>query len=434
MPDYAIPAREYAVVFGTAVLITFLAASAVRLLAVRIGAVTPIRDRDVHTLPTPRLGGLAVYLGFAGALLVASRLPLLHAAFSSSSQIVGVLIAGGAICLIGAVDDKIDLDPITKLAGQVLVAGVLVVFGVQWIQIWLPADGGTVVSLDQYQSVILTVLITLVLTNAMNFIDGLDGLLAGVAAISGLGLFIFSVHTLQLSADDISASQAPLLSAVLVGSCVGFLPHNFFPARIFMGDSGSMFVGLAMSATVVEVGGTVDPGRLGLRSTIALLSPLLVVLAVVLIPVLDFLLAVIRRTREGRHPFSADKRHLHHRMLALGHNHRQAVLVFYLWAFVLSSIAVALGFTAWQNVLWPAVAGVTVAVSATGWPWVRAKRLGRARRARVAAIPEHQAVARAQPAVSVITPNGSSTAPVPPGSAVPAAAFGANRGDPGAQQ
>ena len=248
MPDYAIPAREYAVVFGTAVLITFLAASAVRLLAVRIGALSPIRDRDGHTLPTPRLGGLAVYLGFAGALLVASRLPLLHAAFSSSSQIVGVLIAGGAICLIGAVDDKIDLDPITKLAGQVLVAGVLVVFGVQWIQIWLPADGGTVVSLDQYQSVILTVLITLVLTNAMNFIDGLDGLLAGVAAISGLGLFIFSVHTLQLSADDISASQAPLLSAVLVGSCVGFLPHNFFPARIFMGDSGSMFVGLAMSA------------------------------------------------------------------------------------------------------------------------------------------------------------------------------------------
>ena len=123
MPDYAIPAREYAVVFGTAVLITFLAASAVRLFAVRIGAVTPIRDRDVHTLPTPRLGGVAVYLGFAGALGVASQLPLLHAAFHSSSQIVGVLIAGGAICLIGAVDDKFDLDPIAKLAGQVLVAG-----------------------------------------------------------------------------------------------------------------------------------------------------------------------------------------------------------------------------------------------------------------------------------------------------------------------
>ena len=131
-------------------------------------------------------------------------------------------------------------------------------FGVQWIQLWLPADGGTVVSLDQYQSVILTVLITLVLTNAMNFIDGLDGLLAGVAAISGIGMFIFSVRTLELSADDISASQAPLMSAVLVGSCLGFLPHNFFPARIFMGDSGSMFIGLAMSAAITEVGGTVD--------------------------------------------------------------------------------------------------------------------------------------------------------------------------------
>jgi UDP-GlcNAc:undecaprenyl-phosphate GlcNAc-1-phosphate transferase len=204
---------------------------------------------------------------------------------------------------------------------------------------------------------------------------------------------------------------------------------------MFMGDSGSMFVGLAMSATVVEVGGTVDPGRLGLRSTIALLSPLLVVLAVVLIPVLDFLLAVIRRTREGRHPFSADKRHLHHRMLALGHNHRQAVLVFYLWAFVLSSIAVALGFTAWQNVLWPAVAGVTVAVLATGWPWVRAKRLGRARRAQaMAAIPAHQDAARADPALAATTPHGSAAASVPTGTAVPAVAFGAPRGDPGAQQ
>jgi UDP-GlcNAc:undecaprenyl-phosphate GlcNAc-1-phosphate transferase len=380
VPDYALPAREYAVVFGTAVLITFLAASAVRLFAVKIGAVTPIRDRDVHTLPTPRLGGVAVYLGFAGALGVAYQLPMLHAAFHSSSQIVGVLIAGGAICLIGAVDDKFDLDPIAKLAGQVLVAVILVLFGVQWIQLWLPADGGTVVSLDQYQSVILTVMITLVLINAMNFIDGLDGLLAGVAAISGIGLFIFSVRTLELSANDISASQAPLVSAVLVGSCLGFLPHNFFPARIFMGDSGSMFIGLAMSAAITEVGGTVDAGRLGLRSTVALLSPLLVALAVVLIPVLDFLLAVIRRTREGRHPFSADNRHLHHRMLAVGHHHRQAVLVFYLWALVLSAIAVALGFTAWQNVVWPALFGVLVATIATIWPWIRARRLRRARR------------------------------------------------------
>jgi UDP-GlcNAc:undecaprenyl-phosphate GlcNAc-1-phosphate transferase len=377
--EYAIPAREYAVVFGTAVLITFLAASVIRLFAVKIGAVTPIRDRDVHTLPTPRLGGVAVYLGFAGAMAVASRLPLLHAAFHSNAQIVGVMIAGAAICLVGAIDDKYDLDAVAKLAGQVLAAALLVVFGVQWIQMWLPADGGTVISLDQYQSVILTVLLTLVLTNAMNFIDGLDGLLAGVAAISGVGLFIFSARALEVSANDVSASQAPLISAVLVGSCIGFLPHNFFPARMFMGDSGSMFIGLAMSAAIVEVGGTVTPGTLGLRSTVALLSPLLVALAVVLIPLLDFLLAVIRRTREGRHPFSADKRHLHHRMLALGHNHRQAVLVFYLWAFVLSSIAVALGFTAWQRVLWPAVLGVLVAVAVTVWPWIRAGRLRRRR-------------------------------------------------------
>ena len=151
------------------------------------------------------------------------------------------------------------------------------------------------------------------------------------------------------------------------------------------------------------------------------------VLAVVLIPVLDFLLAVIRRTREGRHPFSADKRHLHHRMLALGHNHRQAVLVFYLWAFVLSSIAVALGFTAWQNVLWPAVAGVTVAVLATGWPWVRAKRLGRARRAQGwppsrRTRPQRAPIPRWPPPPRTGRPRRRCR----PGPAVPAVAFGAN--------
>jgi UDP-GlcNAc:undecaprenyl-phosphate GlcNAc-1-phosphate transferase len=324
------------------------------------------------------MGGIAVYLGVTVALLLAAQLPQLAQAFAASSQLLGVVVAGGVICLVGALDDRFDLDAVTKLAAQVLAAAILVFFGVQWILMWLPTGAGvhgTTVSLDRMQSTLVTVMITLILVNAMNFIDGLDGLLAGVAAISGIGLFVFSAHVLQASANDSAASQAPLLAAALVGACIGFLPHNFFPARIFMGDAGSMFIGLTMAAGIVGVTGTVSPSTYGARTTVAALAPVIVALAVVFIPALDFLLAVLRRTKERRHPFSADKRHLHHRMLALGHTHRQAVLVFYLWAAVITSGAVALAFAPWQRVLWPEVAGVAVALAITASPWVRALRI-----------------------------------------------------------
>ena len=379
--EFAIPAREYALVFGTAVVVTFLLTGVVRLIATRVGAVTPIRERDVHSLPIPRMGGVAVYAGFAAAVLMALQLPALGAAFVSSSEVVGVLAAGGLICLVGVIDDRFDLDAVAKLAGQILAAGVLVLFGVQWQVLWLPGGGpdgsGSLVSLDQTQGIVLTVLLTVVLTNAMNFIDGLDGLLAGVAAISAFAIFIFSVRQLSLSGDDSSASQPPLIAAALVGACIGFLPHNFSPARIFMGDSGAMFIGLAMAGATVSAGGKLDPSTFGPRSTIALLAPLIVVLAVVFIPVLDFLLAVIRRTKEGRHPFSADKQHLHHRMLAIGHTHRQAVLIFYYWAFVLAVGAVSLVFVNWEVAIVPFSVLLAVGLAFSAWPRVRARRLGR---------------------------------------------------------
>ncbi len=375
-----IPGREYALVFGTAVVVTFLLTGCFRLVAVRLGAVTPIRERDVHSLPIPRMGGVAVYAGFAAAVLMALQLPAVGSAFVSSSEVLGILAAGGLICLVGVLDDRFDLDAIAKLAGQILAAGVLVLFGVQWQVLWLPGSGptgGSLVSLDQTQGIVLTVLLTVVLTNAMNFIDGLDGLLAGVAAISATAIFIFSVRQLLLSGDDSSASQPPLIAAALVGACIGFLPHNFSPARIFMGDSGAMFIGLAMAGATVSAGGKLDPSTFGPRSTIALLAPLIVALAVVFIPVLDFLLAVIRRTKEGRHPFSADKQHLHHRMLAIGHTHRQAVLIFYYWAFVLAGGAVSLVFVSWEVAILPVVLLVVGGLAFSAWPKMRARRLAR---------------------------------------------------------
>jgi UDP-GlcNAc:undecaprenyl-phosphate GlcNAc-1-phosphate transferase len=386
----AIPAREYALVLATAALVTFLATGGVRILARKIGAVTPIRDRDVHRLPTPRMGGVALYLGFASAVLIAHNMPTLSRAFDSSSAIQGVLAAGGVIVLVGVLDDRFDLDAVTKLFGQILAAGVLVLYGVTWLQVWVPSSsGGTTVTFSQAQGALITVLITLVLANAMNFIDGLDGLLAGVAAISGIAVFVFSVHQLMVSSDDSIGSQPPLIAAALVGACLGFLPHNFYPARIFMGDSGSMFIGLVTAASVITASGqlspTTSPSNFGARSTVALLAPVIVVLAVVFIPVLDFLLAVIRRTKEGRHPFSADKRHLHHRMLAIGHTHRQAVLIFYMWALILSAGSVALVFARWQQVIVPILVALAAALLISMWPWVRARRLSRSRALAVSA-------------------------------------------------
>lgn len=382
MTDIAIPGREYALVFATAALVTYVATGGVRLLAVKIGAITPIRDRDVHQTPKPRMGGVAVYLGVATAILLARNIPSLSKAFDSSSSLQGVLVAGAVIVLVGVLDDRFDLDAVTKLFGQILAAGVLVLYGVTWLVVWVPSgDGGSSVTFDQTQGALITVAITVVLANAMNFIDGLDGLLAGVAAISAMAVFIFSVHQFMVSGNDTVSSEPPLIAAALVGACLGFLPHNFYPARIFMGDSGSMFIGLTMAAATITASGQLssDSANFGARSTVALLAPVIVVLAVVFIPVLDFLLAVIRRTKERRHPFSADKRHLHHRMLAIGHTHRQAVLIFYLWAFVLSAGSVSLVFTSWERVTAPIVLALAGAMVLSMWPWVRARRLGRHR-------------------------------------------------------
>ncbi|MEP6559703.1 MAG: MraY family glycosyltransferase [Nakamurella sp.] len=389
MADYAIPVREYALVFGTAVVVTFLLTGLVRLIALQLKVVTPIRERDVHSLPIPRMGGVAVYAGFAAAVLMALQLPALGGAFISSTEVVGVLAAGGVICLVGVLDDRFDLDAIAKLAGQILAAGILVLFGVQWQVLWLPSNGptgGSQVILDQTQGIVLTVLLTVVLTNAMNFIDGLDGLLAGVAAISAFAIFIFSARQLALSGDVSSASQPPLIAAALVGGGIGFLPHNFSPARIFMGDSGAMFIGLAMAAATVSASGKIDTSTFGPRSNIALLAPLIVALAVVFIPVLDFLLAVIRRTKEGRHPFSADKQHLHHRMLAIGHTQRQAVLIFYYWALVLAGSAVSLVFVSWQVAIVPFLVLVVIGLAFSMWPRVRARRLRRRQQQQVSAV------------------------------------------------
>ncbi len=362
-----LPLREYLLVGLTTAVVTFLLTGLVRMLAIYTGAVATPRERDVHRAPIPRLGGVAMYGGILAGVLLSHQLPVLRRSFEFSGDVVGVLVAGGIIMLIGALDDRFELDSLTKFAGQVTAAGVLVLYGVQWFIFWVPwnggaGSGGSVLVLGQDQAVFVTVALAVVLVNAMNFVDGLDGLAAGIGLIAAVAIGAFTLQLLYRSGGSVSAYPPTLIAALVAGACLGFLPHNFQPARIFMGDSGAMLIGLMLAAASTSASGKVVPGRYGATDMLALFSPLLVVAAVLFVPLLDLLLAVVRRTRAGRSPFAADKMHLHHRLLEIGHSHRRAVLLIYLWAALLAFGAVALTLFDVYVVVWSITLGLLVAV------------------------------------------------------------------------
>lgn len=289
--------RIYIYVFLIAAAVTYLTAPFVRRMARRIGAITPVRDRDVHVVPIPRLGGLAMFLGFAAALLVASRTEFLGRLFVGGEP-WGVLLGALVVVLLGVADDVWDLDAITKLAGQALAAGLMAWKGVQLV--FLPIFGVTIPSFGTL--FVLTVLIIVVTINAVNFVDGLDGLAAGILGIAGTAFFSYTYllakdqlpNVPEASRSYAFASLASLITAAMVGCCVGFLPHNFNPARVFMGDSGSMLLGLLLASSTVTITG-VDPGAVRLAAPA--FFPLVIPLAVLAVPLIDLGMAVVRRTR-----------------------------------------------------------------------------------------------------------------------------------------
>ena len=330
--------REFALVFVVAAAATYLLTVIARDIALRTGAVAQVRDRDVHAVPIPYFGGLAMLGGMVAAFLVARHLPFL----SASNELVWrdaavVLIAGGMICLVGVLDDLLELDALTKLGGQVLAAGFLVFYEVQY---WFwPQPGGGQLSLDRTQAALLTVFIVVATVNAVNFVDGLDGLAAGVVGIGACAFFVFAYQLAKLNGLDLSTTAA-VLCAALAGACAGFLPHNIYPARLFMGDSGSMLIGLVLSGSALTLTGqfsTTDlTGAGGARANfLPTLLPVLLPISILIVPLADLVLAVVRRTRAGRSPFAPDKQHLHHRLLEIGHSHRRAVLIMWLWAAML---------------------------------------------------------------------------------------------------
>ncbi|WP_323182736.1 MraY family glycosyltransferase [Aldersonia sp. NBC_00410] len=366
-----VPIRELLLVLFTASVVTFLATGGVRVLALAFGAVAVPRDRDVHTTPIPRMGGVGIYVGILAALLFAGQLPALQRGFDFTSDVPAALVAGGVIMLVGIIDDRWGLDALTKFVGQVTAAGLLVIMGVSWFVVYSPIGGGSTIVLDQLQAGLVTVGVTVVMVNAMNFVDGLDGLAAGLGLISALAICAFTMGLLHEQGGDVSVYPPAMMAAALAGACLGFLPHNFQPARIFMGDSGSMLIGLMLAAISTSASGRIPLNAYGSRDILGLLSPLLLVGAVMFIPVLDLLLAIVRRTRAGVSPFSPDKMHLHHRLLQVGHSHRRVVLLIYLWVGVLAFGAVGTALLDRRIVVLMLAGGLVFALVVTAVPSLR---------------------------------------------------------------
>jgi len=328
--------REYLTVFLVAAVATYLLGVVAREVALRTGAVAKVRDRDVHAVPIPYFGGVAMLGGLCAAYLVAHRLPFLSLSDQQVFHDTAVVLIGGAmICALGVLDDLFELDALTKLGGQVLAAGFLVVNQVQFFSFQLPGRGQF--SLTGAQSALLSVLVVVATVNAVNFVDGLDGLAAGVVGIGAVAFFTFAYKLADANKETLAISAA-LLCAALAGACVGFLPHNFFPARIFMGDSGSMLIGLVLSGSALTLTGQfanvdlTDGAGGSQASLLPTLLPIVLPISILVVPFADLVLAVVRRTRAGRSPFAPDKQHLHHRLLEIGHSHRRAVLIMWLWA------------------------------------------------------------------------------------------------------
>lgn len=319
--------------------ITFCLSWGVWRLSVRYKLHPGIRERDVHTNPTPRLGGVAMFFGVVAAFVVSSQHPYFAIFWADPWAVIAILGATLLIVLVGVADDLWDLDWTIKLGAQFLAAGIIAWFGK--LQIYaLPIGGMTVWS--SWVSFTLTVFAIVVVMNAVNFIDGLDGLVAGVVLIANTVFFAYTYLLVRDFGASTYSNLASFIAAVLIGACIGFLPFNWSPAKMFMGDAGALMLGLLMATSAVAITGTfpataiADPDEFGRSQILGAFIPIILPIVVVLLPLLDFGMAVVRRMGAGKSPFSPDRKHLHHRMLDMGHSDRDAVLIFYAWTTVVS--------------------------------------------------------------------------------------------------
>ena len=362
--------RAYLLMIAITAVVTFIVTHFVIRFTLKHKIYPEIRSRDSHTTPTPRLGGLGMFAGFLVAMAVAASLGWFKSVFVQGGPILGVLIAASIMAILGALDDVYDLDWTLKLAGQFVAAGILAWQGVQIVS--LPIGGLTIGSFGM--SFVVSVFLTVLIMNAVNFIDGLDGLVAGVVLIGTSTFFVYSYLLAQKTTPSNYFSLASLISAIVIGMCLGFLPHNWRPAKIFMGDSGALLLGLLMTTSALSVTGQLDPAFIAQSNLMPAFLPMILPLAILVLPLLDFTLAVLRRLRAGKSPFAADRLHIHHRLQDFGHGHLGSVIVFYVWTALISATCLLLFLAPSEYAIVFGSVGLVGALVYTLWP-VIAKRM-----------------------------------------------------------
>jgi len=404
--------KQYVFTIILTAAVTFILSWAVWRLSLKYKLYPGIRERDVHKTPTPRLGGIAMFLGVVAAFAVSSQHPFFAIVWAQPQQIYALLGATALIVVVGVADDLWDLDWMIKLGAQFLAAGVIAWFG--QLQIYSLPIGGLAIG-SSWVSFTLTVFSIVVVMNAVNFIDGLDGLVAGVCLIANGVFFAYSYMVVRDTGASTFFNLASFIAAVLIGACIGFLPLNWSPAKLFMGDAGALMLGLLMACSAIALTGNFTPAMVGdndefgRSQLLGAFIPILLPVVVVLLPLLDFGLAVVRRMSKGKSPFSPDRKHLHHRMLDMGHSDRDAVLIFYAWT-ALVSLSVLLMYIG-TTLQWPGdylfgvvygIVGIVACLAVTFTP-------SRRRPSAAASGPAPDPA----PAAGPVTPAGTPTPPVP---------------------
>ncbi|MDO4258932.1 MAG: MraY family glycosyltransferase [Actinomycetaceae bacterium] len=359
--------RVYLLLMLVATGLTTLLTPLVRYLCIKWGIVPRLRARDVQTIPVPRLGGIALTLSFLLTMLIASRIPFMAPLFATS--VPWALMGGAAaMSILGVVDDLVDLDWLTKLSGQILIAGLMGLGGVQLVS--LPLFGLTIGS--SRLSLILTILVITAIINAVNFIDGLDGLASGIVGIGAGAFFIYSYVLTRIMGAPSYATTASLAVITLMGVCAGFLWFNFNPSSIMMGG-GAETLGLVLAGAGIVVTGQIDPSLLGQQQLLVGLLPILLPISVILIPFGDLVVAAARRMARGKSPFHADRSHFHDGLLERGHSHRGVVLILWAWTVVATVPAAALLVFDWVRVLIFSLPALIVVIGLTMWEFPKAE-------------------------------------------------------------
>jgi UDP-GlcNAc:undecaprenyl-phosphate GlcNAc-1-phosphate transferase len=361
---------SYMVVLAVVAVTTFASLFVVRRVAVRVGAVVRPDERRVHQRPTPTLGGIAMLVGVLAGMATAWLLGDFSAVFGGSTEPFGLLLAAVVMLVVGVVDDLREVSAPAKVAGMVLPASILVISGIALIVLRVPFLGVFVLSTDW--SYLLSVLWVVGMANAINLIDGLDGLAAGIVAIASGTFFLYA---LQLGDEGLlqAGNIGPLVAILALGACLGFLPHNVHPAKIFMGDGGALLLGLLLAASTMVVGGRTDQQFSG--QSYFFFAPILIPLVILGVPVIDTLFAIVRRATKRSGITAADKGHLHHRLMRLGHGHRRSVFILWAWSALLSGFVLYPTYTGSGDAIVPiGIAAILLSLYTVMHPGIRVRR------------------------------------------------------------